>query len=238
VVARGLGLGTLVLAAACLAGCEPEPSIAPSVLESAKKEIATLEADLEKAEQKRNAEQERVKALLREVRAARELISGSESDAIERKHYEQVLLRQASAEVDQLVLGSPLLKTLAADRSVDAARALDAIKAIPERPFKTLVDVHKAQAALLEAIPVVLRSVKGADKDQARARAQHMREIDELRMRVSRTEDDMLRMARDFDRVRRRVQLARESLQKIAAAGDAASKAEAKRGLEASQAKK
>lgn len=220
-------LGALALVALCAAGCEPEPSIAPSVLESAKQEIATLQADLEKAEEERKVERERVKALLQEVRAARELISGSESDAIERQHYEQVLLRRASAEVDQLLLGSPLQKTLAADRSADGARALEALGAIPARPFKTLVDLHKAQAALLETIPVLLQSAKGAGKDQARVRAQHLRDIDELRMRLTRSEDEMLRMARDFDRARRRAQLARQSLEKIAAEGDATSKAEA-----------
>lgn len=231
-------LGALALVALCAAGCEPEPSIAPSVLESAKQEIATLQADLEKAEEERKVERERVKALLQEVRAARELISGSESDAIERQHYEQVLLRRASAEVDQLLLGSPLQKTLAADRSADGARALEALGAIPARPFKTLVDLHKAQAALLETIPVLLQSAKGAGKDQARVRAQHLRDIDELRMRLTRSEDEMLRMARDFDRARRRAQLARQSLEKIAAEGDATSKAEAQRGLEASKPKK
>ena len=85
---------------------------------------------------------------------------------------------------------------------------------------------------------MLLQSSKGARKDMARVRAQHLRDIDELRMRLTRSEDEMLRMARDFDRARRRAQLARQSLEKIAAEGDATSKAEAQRGLEASKPKK
>lgn len=221
-----------------LIGCEPEPSIAPSVLESAKQEIATLEADLAKAQEERKVERERVKALMKEVRAARELISGRESDAIERRHYDEVLLRHASAEVDQLLLGTRLLKVLEAGSGADAARALEGIKAIPERPFKTLVDLHKAQAALLEAIPVLLHSAKGAGKDQARVAERYRNDIDELRIRLTRQEDDSLRLARDHDLVMRKLFAARDALTKIAADGDATSKAEAKRGLEASQPRK
>lgn len=231
------GVATLALAA-LLTGCEPEPSIAPSVLKATQAEAAALRADLAKAEEQRATEQARVKDLLREVRAARELISGRESDAIERRHYDETLLRRASAEVDQLLLGTRLLKALQADKSADAARAREAVEEIAPRPFKTLVELHQAQAALLKALPVLLQGAQSEGKDLAAARARYMREIDELRVHLTRQEDESLRLARDHDIVRRKLQLAREALEKIAEEGDAGSQKAAKSGLEASRLEK
>lgn len=226
-LAPGLALGCLALL-----GCEP--SIAPSVLKTSQAEVAALQADLAKAEEKQKAESERVKALLKEVRAARELISGRESDAIESAHFEQVVLRRASAEIDVLLDNRDLLKTLNARKTRESEEALKAIEAIPPRPLKTLVDVHQAQAALLQVIPVLLKRAKTGGKESEHLAARHRAEIADLRVRLSRGEDQQLTLARDMDRALRRLKFARESLEGIAKTGDSASQAAAKKGLETS----
>ncbi|MGE0713055.1 MAG: BRCT domain-containing protein [Planctomycetota bacterium] len=191
-------------------------------------ELAKKDSKISDAERKHKAEVDRVKELTKELKDSRELITGEPDRVVKKQHYDDTILAEAHKRLQEILseewIATEDWKRIKDPQIRDVWQKMTEFRGKP-REFKSLVKLNaellEQLRAVVHIIPVLryerIAAIEREDtlkNDIAQLRTSKQKEIDDLRADISRKEEEALRLARNFDQERKRLQDEKENILK------------------------
>jgi NAD-dependent DNA ligase len=191
-------------------------------------ELAGKDNKITEAKRKFEAEVDRVKELSRELRDSRELITGEPDRVVKKQHFDDTILAEAHKRLQE-ALSEEWISTQDWKRIKDAQireiwKNMTEFRGKP-REFKSLVKLNQELLeqlrAVIHIIPILryerIAALEEKDtllNDIGQLRAGKEKEIGDLNSAIARKEEESLRLARNFDGERKRLQDEKENILK------------------------
>lgn len=182
-------------------------------------EVVDKEMQISKEIKKYEAEVERVKALTQEIKGIRELVVG-ENREVRKDHFETTILNEANSRLKQ-ILSDEWIATedwrAIQDQQIKGIWEKMAQYKGEDRPFTNLAQLYNELLDQLWAVIHIIprlrferirarEEVEAIRKDLDTVRREKQKEIEDLRSRLSRTDDQLLEQARRYDQEKKRLQ--------------------------------
>lgn len=191
-------------------------------------DMTQIEGEIAKYKGKYERENEAYKNLAREIRGIRELVVGDGTREIKKDHYQTTILDQANKRLEEILSEEWVATDDWKQIKDENIRAIWQKMTSPERKayrHTNLVELYQELLNQLQAvihiIPVLryqrIRAREIADevrKSQEQLRKNKQKTINDLRQQLSKAEDEALRLARDFDTEKKKLQDEKETVLK------------------------
>lgn len=191
-------------------------------------DLTEIEGQISTWKSKYNRENEAYKNLAREMKGIRELVIGDGTREVKKSHYETTILAEANKKLTQILsdewISNEDWKSIK-DENIRGIWQKMVERKSSQHRYTNLVELYtellNQLQAVIHIIPVLryerIRSREVADQlrqDKESLRKRLQKQIVDLRQQISKAEDEALRLARDFDTEKKKLQDEKETVLK------------------------